>query len=757
MGSSQRDRTACMMRIRNEGRWIRRSLERTWQLARTVVVFDDGSTDHSFEEAIASLDADFVTSNDPLPCSPVVFSVGDRTLHWIPSIFRSARSGSDEVHEIRDKNLLWSYCKAHVDFEDMLCLDGDEMWSLQAIDQFERARHAFAAGADVLAFPVIYLWDDESSRRVDGLYGNAADNQPLLRFARAFTVRRKDAVARFDMHFPQDGIRAGLHCGSVPRNALERSRSSGESLHYEPIAFVPLPIVHFGYLDPVMRQAKFDFYNEVDPNNEREGHYLHLVGRPNIHAPHEVRRVPWRDDRAPPVPEVREYLKLNIGCGERPMAGFVNTDAVPNPHAQECLPAWDLGCENESVSQIECHHVIEHFFPKDWPPTLNEWWRVLKPGGILSISCPDFGVVARGYAEGRYSIDDARMVVMATCPPFNSCDYQVPESYHRTCHSEESLRKDLTAKGFTAITARHDATYAWNLFVCAQKPHAVPRSFAVMVATNVDGVWYGFREVAETLHEGLTQLGFDSELLPPTAKPSFPEGRRSIVLAPHLLPSLGGLPDGTILYNLEQRGTPAFHQLHTMIAFANAERHRYAFWDYADHNAAYWATHSIPCSVVPIGYVPALTRWGSGWIGVSQDIDVLFYGVLNERRKALLDRLRARGLRVVHHLGYGSERDELIRRSKIVLNVHFYEPGIFEIVRVSYLLANHACVVSETGLGDEDFFRAEACAFGSYGELESLCCDLVMRDEDRAAIAARGHAFMKTRDQARYLKTALCV
>ena len=166
-------------------------------------------------------------------------------------------------------------------------------------------------------------------------------------------------------------------------------------------------------------------------------------------------------------------LKVNIGSGGRPMAGYLNTDVTPHPGVDRVCFAWDLGLPNESVSEIQCHHVIEHFFPKDWPPALTEFWRVLKPGGRIHLSCPDFGDMAKGYAEGRYSIDDARQVVMATVPPFNSCDYNDPASYHRTVHSEESLCADLKNIGFESITPSHQ-TYGWNLFVEAVKPAVKP-------------------------------------------------------------------------------------------------------------------------------------------------------------------------------------------------------------------------------------------------------------------------------------------
>ena len=97
---------------------------------------------------------------------------------------------------------------------------------------------------------------------------------------------------------------------------------------------------------------------------------------------------------------------------------------------------------------------------------------------------------------------------------------------------------------------------------------------------------------------------------------------------------------------------------------------------------------------VPIGYVPELTRIAPA----PEDIDVLFYGALSERRYAVLRDLHDRGLRVKWLLGaFGASRDAWIARSKIVINVHYWEAKIFEIARVSYLLANRRAVVSERG------------------------------------------------------------
>src|SRR4029450_4294855 len=88
---------------------------------------------------------------------------------------------------------------------------------------------------------------------------------------------------------------------------------------------------------------------------------------------------------------------------------------------------------------------------------------------------------------------------------------------------------------------------------------------------------------------------------------------------------------------------------------------------------------SKPVRLLRLGYHPALARIEPA---EKQDIDLLFHGSLNARRRQVLGRLAAEGMAVKSVFGvYGPERDALIARSRIVLNMHYYTTQIFEIVR----------------------------------------------------------------------------
>ena len=258
-------------------------------------------------------------------------------------------------------------------------------------------------------------------------------------------------------------------------------------------------------------------------------------------------------------------------------------------------------------------------------------------------------------------------------------------------------------------------------------------------------------EVVETGCYGLQALGCQtSHAFNQIAVP----GPRTVLFGAHLLgaANLAQVPAGTIIYNLEQISpsstwcSPAYLRL----------LRTFQVWDYSPRNIATLAGFGVRGNVkrVPIGYKPQLTRVPAGPV---EDIDVLFYGSVNERRAQVLGRLREMGLNVAAVFGtYGRDRDALIARAKVVLNLHFCDTSIFEVVRVSYALANSKAVVSEYRPGTEiDADLVDAVRLVPYGDLASCCAELVADANARRALGAQGFARMKARDEKAYLASAL--
>ena len=143
---------------------------------------------------------------------------------------------------------------------------------------------------------------------------------------------------------------------------------------------------------------------------------------------------------------------------------------------------------------------------------------------------------------------------------------------------------------------------------------------------------------------------------------------------------------------------------------------------------------------MPVGWAPILERIPRD---VVQDIDVLFYGVPGQRRLALYSQLCKTGASAVFACGlYGTARDSLIARAKVVLNIDLNDSRrIFEVVRVSYLLANAKAVVATLQphtLIEPDL--RDAVAFAPAESIAATCVELLANEPARRQLEAAGRA-----------------
>lgn len=255
-------------------------------------------------------------------------------------------------------------------------------------------------------------------------------------------------------------------------------------------------------------------------------------------------------------------------------------------------------------------------------------------------------------------------------------------------------------------------------------------------------------ELAETLLYAFDALGFDFEFNINQLRPD----ARNILLGAHLLDeaSIRSLPENVIIYNSEQLVDSSSWINETYLALLKKR----TVWDYSQENIDRLAARGIGgVEYVPVGYMPQLTRIPV----LEQDIDVLFYGLINERRKNILEALIKSGLRVEFLSDvYREERDAYIARAKVVLNMHYYEEGVFETVRVSYLLANEKAVVAEyNGAATLNNFLSEAVCAVPYEALVKTCIALVNDGQKRIEQARKGFELFSRMQETEILRPAL--
>ncbi len=235
-----------------------------------------------------------------------------------------------------------------------------------------------------------------------------------------------------------------------------------------------------------------------------------------------------------------------------------------------------------------------------------------------------------------------------------------------------------------------------------------------------------FTDLARCLSAAFADLGMDVPVANKIEK-------GAIILGANLLD--GDYKD-LIIYNLEQitPESPWVQSRYIDILKKNE------VWDYSEINIAELKKMGIEAKLVPIGYHECLKIEKKDPV-----YDVLFYGSVNDRRAKILNELSSKCKSFSVFGVYGHERDKLIAQSKIVLNLHYYDSKVFEIVRASPILASGINLISEIGSGSEPFHSTDG--FVPYDGLVDKCIESL--DDD--SIGRRGFDIFSKMKQSDYL------
>lgn len=85
-------------------------------------------------------------------------------------------------------------------------------------------------------------------------------------------------------------------------------------------------------------------------------------------------------------------MKLNLGCGDKILDGYVNVDVAPSRLGKKpdlLCDLHELTFDSDSADEILAVHVVEHFWRWEVVDILKEWKRVLKKGGRMVLECPN--------------------------------------------------------------------------------------------------------------------------------------------------------------------------------------------------------------------------------------------------------------------------------------------------------------------------------------------------------------------------------
>lgn len=173
--------------------------------------------------------------------------------------------------------------------------------------------------------------------------------------------------------------------------------------------------------------------------------------------------------------------KIHIGCGTDLLDGYINIDSSPDVGADLVLDVSKFNhFPDECVELIESYHFIEHLDYYLALRTLQHFYRMLVPGGMVLMELPDLDVCIRSI--GKYTEHNG--IDLAMCgiyghPPAIKRDGI--SQVHKWGWTFNTLAKELSEIGFINIrrqdirqTYREATVFDRDMQVRAVKPDKTP-------------------------------------------------------------------------------------------------------------------------------------------------------------------------------------------------------------------------------------------------------------------------------------------
>ena len=271
------------------------------------------------------------------------------------------------------------------------------------------------------------------------------------------------------------------------------------------------------------------------------------------------------------------------------------------------------------------------------------------------------------------------------------------------------------------------------------------------------------REIADLLCAGFRAAGCEAQLLIdqiPAEKTE--EGKIQIVVTPHeffnlflrdKLPweKMQRLTNHLFLLGTEQPESEWFDS-NLVVA-----PHARAMLDIHLSGVAAYRARGLPCFHLPLGYHPLLEQ-SDVPAKSKRDLDICVLAAMTDRREEFIaanaDFFAARNCHIRFvPIGFAKteetrsylpipQRNALLQRAKILLNVHYSDLRYFEWHRALIAMANRCCLITETCEGFEPLVPGKHFVMAKADDL-TACCEYYLEHEDeRKAITAAAYDFI---------------
>lgn len=152
----------------------------------------------------------------------------------------------------------------------------------------------------------------------------------------------------------------------------------------------------------------------------------------------------------------RTEMKLNLGCGDKILEGYVNVDAAPTRAGAKPDIVADITRLSEhfqlsSIDEILSVHVIEHFYFWEVHELLKSWKNLLKPGGLLILETPNLLSACVEILRDHRAALPGQLGQRGMWPLYGDPSWKDPLMCHKWLYTPQTLASVLHEVGFVDI------------------------------------------------------------------------------------------------------------------------------------------------------------------------------------------------------------------------------------------------------------------------------------------------------------------